>query len=71
MTAVIVGDDKIDRIGIVELVDFIRVVDDGNVPTEKVDEQSFAVSEHGLQQRPMLGRAMIVDYMNHGMLQLR
>src|SRR3546814_7269569 len=48
--AVIVRRNQIDGMGVVELVDLILSVDHRHIPTEQVDEEAFAISEHGLKQ---------------------
>ncbi len=55
MAAIVLGDDQVDRIGIVELVDLVLAIDDWYVPAEQVDEKALAVGEHGLKQGAFFG----------------
>ncbi len=65
MPAVIVGDDQVDRIGIVELVYLVLTIDHRDVPAEQVDEEALAVDEHGLEQRLVSSCQMAIDDMDH------
>jgi len=70
MAAVIVRRDQVDGVSIVELVDLIQAIDDRDVPAEEIDEQSLTIGEHGLEQRLVLRRQMIVDNVDHEVLSL-
>ena len=61
----LVRNDQVNRVRVVELVDIIRAVDHRDVPTEQVNEEAFAVCEHGLQQWSVGGRPMVVDDVDH------
>ena len=47
MPALVVCDDQVKRIGIVELIHLVLVIDHRHVPAEQVDEETLAVGEHG------------------------
>src|SRR3546814_6209213 len=55
----------------VELVDLILSVDHRHIPTEQVDEEAFAISEHGLKQGLAAWRQMVVDNVDLGVLPCR
>src|SRR3546814_14832565 len=57
--------------GVVELVDLILSVDHRHIPTEQVDEEAFAISEHGLKQGLAAWRQVVVDNVDHGVLPCR
>ncbi len=46
MTLVAIGEDQVAGIFVIELVDLVAAVEDGNVPLEQVDEHRLARSEH-------------------------
>jgi hypothetical protein len=50
-----IGDDHIDGVIIVKLVDFILSFDHRHLPAEQVDEEALAIGEHGSEQR-LVGR---------------
>ena len=68
MVTIVTGDNEIDGMGIVELVDLVSAVDHRHLPAEQVDEEPLAVSEHGFEKGAVLRRQMVVDDVNHGML---
>ena len=70
MASIVVSGDQIDGMGIVELVDLVLPIDDRHVPAKQVDEQPLAIGEHGLEQRPVPRRQMVVDDVDHEVLPL-
>src|SRR3546814_639456 len=47
--------DQVGRVIAVELVDFPAVLLDREIPSEKIDEQPFAVFEHGVKRTAQVG----------------
>ncbi len=68
MPAVVVRDDQVERIGVVELVDFVLIIHHRHVPAEKIDEETLAVGEHGSKQALPLRGLRMVDDVDHGLL---
>lgn len=60
------GNYDIDGIGGIELVDLIMPVDNRHIPSEQIDEQALAISEHGAQQGLTPSCDGVIDDMDHG-----
>ena len=57
--------EKIDRIVVVELIDLIFAVDDGNVPFQLVDEYRFAIPMHLFERRTEIVTIVDGDDIDH------
>src|SRR3546814_2766150 len=57
--------NQVDRLRIVELVDFIVVVDNRHRPSHKVDEQPLTVCEH--RRHADVSQRKTLQYVDHGL----
>src|SRR3546814_608411 len=65
MVAGLVERDQIDRVVVIELVDFPAGVLNRKVPSEQIDEQALPVLEHGFERTAIAGVTAPVDKANH------